>query len=404
MIVGGGPAGLRAAEIAAQAGTKVEIIEGSRTPGRKFLLAGKSGLNLTNARTADFATHYTNAADEDFWQRAMATFSPDALRDWSADLGYETFESAGGKVFPECMRGAPLLRAWLQRLNDFGVNFRLGKRVVDWHPETNTLELEGGESVAYSAVIFALGGASWPRTGSDGSWVSWFQKAGIEVNPLQPANCGWEVEWPAAFLEQSEGKPLKNVAISTQSSKNLEDGPKNSVLGELMITRYGLEGGPIYRLGPALRAAANDGPVVELMLDLKPSLALQAVEKKLAPVRKNYIREARRRLRLCDVGAALLKTLPNLGPWDSAETLAKAIKGCPIPLTRPRPIDEAISTAGGVCWSELVSEELKLKKMPNAYVAGEMLDWEAPTGGYLLQGCFATGQIAAQAALRVCGK
>ena len=394
-IVGGGPAGLRAAEVAAESGgARVALLEAKRFVGRKFLVAGKSGLNLTNAESLPlFLDRFSDPKDR--WVDLLDDFDNVAIRKWAEGLGFETFESAGGKVFPRPMKSAPLLRKWLARLQDdeerqveLRFNARLQSIEVEPSDTGPVLILDSGEKIAANAVVLAFGGASWASTGSDGSWTEILAPHGIELTPFEPANCGWEVDWPREFLELAEGQPLKNVVVSTPDNQH-------SRAGELSITRYGLEGGPIYHLGPVLRSMM---PTPEIQIDFKPILSLEAVEEKLRSVKKNYVREAKRRLNLGDAAAALLKTHPGLGPWKDPRTLAEAIKRCPIQLSGPRPIDEAISTAGGVKWQELTTD-LMLKKLPGVFIAGEMIDWEAPTGGYLLQGCFATGQRAGRGAV-----
>ncbi|MDF1811650.1 MAG: TIGR03862 family flavoprotein [Verrucomicrobiales bacterium] len=383
VVAGGGPAGLRAAEVAAESGADVVVLEAKRYVGRKFLVAGKSGLNLTNAESpTTFAEKYTGSAPANRWQAILGEFCNDDLRAWAGDLGFETFESSGGKVFPRPMKTAPLLRAWMKRLDSLGVKFRFKANVHSLEP--GQLTLDSGEHIAFDAAVLAFGGASWPSTGSDGTWLDLLAPHGVAIAPFQPANCGWQVNWPAELIEVADGLPLKNVVARCGTS---------SVAGELMVTRYGLEGGPVYHLGPVLRGMEQP----EIFLDLKPEISLEEVKKRLCPVKKNFVREARRRLRISNAGAALLKYLPNLGPWKDPEHLATVIKNCPVALTGPRPIAEAISSAGGIVWGEL-DRQLMLKKIPGVFVAGEMIDWEAPTGGYLLQGCFATGTIAGKGA------
>ena len=382
-VIGGGPAGLRAAEVAARHGANVTVFDAMPSVGRKFLVAGKSGLNLTNAEPLDtFLARYSHPE----LQRLVEAFTNGDLRAWARDLGEPTFESAGGKVFPESMKAAPLLRKWIVRLREAGVTFRMRHRWVGIDRDgTLTFETPGGEvTTRPDATVLALGGASWPQTGSTGGWVEILAGHGIEVTPLAPANAGWEIDWPPAIVEHHAGAPLKNIAVSF-------DGQSSA--GELVITDYGLEGAPLYRLGPALR----DGASPSITIDFKPALSLAEVESRLAPVKRNFVREATRRLKLSPAVAALLKHLPDRGPWTEPAQLAAEIKACRIPLVRSRPIDEAISTAGGVAWSEL-DERLMLRRLPGVFVAGEMLDWEAPTGGYLLQACFATGGAAGAAA------
>ena len=375
-IVGGGPAGLRAAEVAAGLGAAVTVYDAMPSVGRKFLVAGKSGLNLTNSAELDtFLTRYSEQSPG--WQEMIRAFDNVALCEWAGELGIETFESAGGKVFPQEMKAAPLLRAWVRRLRELGVEFAMRHRLTGIaEGPTMTMESPAGETaVSPGSIVLAMGGASWPQTGSDGAWASLLTAKDVPVSPLVAANCGWETTWPPALLADAEGLPLKNISATC-------DG--RTERGDLVVTRYGLEGAPVYRLGRQLRSGAS------FSLDLKPDLTHEAVAQRLAPVKKNYVREARRRLKLSPAAAALLKHLPGIGPWDSPARLASTIKECPIDLTSPRPIAEAISSAGGIAWDAL-TPGLELRHLPGVFAAGEMLDWEAPTGGFLLQACFATG-------------
>lgn len=390
-VVGGGPAGLRAAEVAAAEGARVTLLDAQRSVGRKFLVAGKSGLNLTHHEDPErFLARYDGGdLPRDQWRRILARFDPEQLRAWALLLGIESFVASSGKVFPRSMKAAPLLRAWIRRLRELGVEFAMRHRLhaLEALPLRLRFATADGERVVEpDAAILALGGASWPQTGSDGRWVEILEAHGIAVSPLNPANCGWQVDWPASFLAEAEGKPLKNIVLSCQGA---------AYRGEVVITKYGLEGGPLYHLGPVLR----DLPSPMITLDLKPDLSLDEVRRRLRTVRSNYVREARRRLNLGEVAVSLLRHLPNLGPWRDPDSLARTVKACPLPLGAPRPLAEAISTAGGVAWSAL-DEDLMLRSIPGLFVAGEMIDWEAPTGGYLMQGCFASGDLAARSAVR----
>lgn len=392
-IIGGGPAGLRAAEVAASRGATVTVYDAMRSVGRKFLVAGKSGLNLTNAENFEpFLERYSGPDfPEKLWREILGDFDNEALRQWAAGLGVETFAASSGKVFPTpvngTIRAAPLLRRWVERLRGMGVSFEMGHRWAGFDADRRLVFEHESETVTRQpdAAILALGGASWPETGSTGAWTSILSSEGIAIASLSSANCGWEVDWPEALLEEAEGLPIKNAEVRAGASQRK---------GELVITRYGLEGGPIYRLGPALRAM----PSPQIEMDFKPDLTVEELVSRMGPVKRNFIREARRRWRLDPATAALLKYLPNRGPWKSADQLAREVKACRIPLTGPRPIAEAISSAGGIAWSEL-DDNLMLQKLPGIFVAGEMIDWEAPTGGYLLQACFATGGYAGEAAV-----
>lgn len=382
-VIGGGPAGLRAAEVAAQAGARVVLVDAKPSVGRKFLVAGKGGLNLTHGE--DFERFVGRYAGPDFpaetWREMLTEFDPAALRAWAADLGVETFQASSGRIYPREMKAAPLLRRWIARLRSLGVCFEMNRRWCGMRPGTpHLLEFSDGNPFAADAVIFALGGGSWPQTGSDGGWLPLFQGLGIACHPLAPANCGWEHPWPGDVLAAAEGQPLKNIRVSAGTQQ---------VAGELLITRYGLEGGAIYQLGATLRAMRQPA----ISIDFKPDFTHAELIGKMESVRKNLAAEARIRWRL---GAAAAAVLSSRRCTDVA-SLAREAKHCVIHLTAPRPLAEAISSAGGVCWSEL-DASLMLKRLPGVFVAGEMIDWEAPTGGYLMQGCFASGTRAGRAA------
>ncbi len=367
------------------------LFDAKPSVGRKFLVAGRGGLNLTHAEARDrFATRYTGAGQPpDFWPSLLAEFDADALRQWAAILGVETFAATSGRVYPREMKAAPLLRRWVQRLREAGVQFAMRHRwtgLREGAPWQLNFQVEGEPRVVEAdAVILALGGGSWPETGSDGGWVSVLEKTGVAVAPLTSSNCGWEISWPAEVLAQAEGQPLKNITARAGDT---------TATGELLVTKYGLEGGAIYQLGPALRAMAEP----ELVIDFKPAHTVEQLVKKLGNCPRNFLAEARSRWKLSDAAFAILENLPGRAPFISAESLAATVKNCALRLTGPRPITEAISSAGGVRWSELNSS-LMIQRLPGIFVAGEMIDWDAPTGGYLMQGCFATGTRAARSAL-----
>jgi uncharacterized flavoprotein (TIGR03862 family) len=394
-IIGGGPAGLRAAEVAAQAGIQVQLWDAKPSVGRKFLVAGKGGLNLTKAEALHpFALRYSHPGKSaTFWEELIADFDADAIRAWASGLGVETFVASTGRVYPKELRAAPLLRRWVERLRSLGVKFQMRHRLVglrrDRRLQLDFATADGPVTAEADAVILALGGASWPETGSDGQWTGFLKQLGVGVTDLVPANCGWECQWPPELLPRIDGKPLKAITVSAGSSV---------AKGELLITRYGLEGGALYQLGPELRAM--NAP--EIAIDFKPHSTIAQLVAKMGPIRRNFLAEARQRWRLADQIAALLEGFSTDTTVDSAEALAGRLKHFVIPLHKPRPIEEAISSAGGVELSEL-SDELMLRANPGVFVAGEMMDWEAPTGGYLLQGCFATGTRAAVGALHFLG-
>lgn len=384
-VVGAGPAGLRAAEVAASAGASVSIFDAMPSAGRKFLVAGRGGLNLTNAEpAAGFPSRYSAGP----WQSLLHTFGPDDLRAWAESLGVQTFVGSGRRVYPKEMKSAPLLRRWISRLRSLGVTFFPRHRWSRFLPgEPWSLEFatpHGPLSATVQVVVFALGGASWPHTGSNASWTHPFQSAGILLNPFQPANCGWNVAWSENFLKIADGKPLKNIKVYVYHSE---------CYGELLVTKYGLEGGPLYALTPILRTLRD--PCISL--DLKPHLSESELLSRIAQAKRFHVHEAFERWKLDPIARALLTFHPDAGTWTSHADLAGAVKCCRIALERPRPIEEAISSTGGVRWEE-VDDSLMLKKLPGVFLAGEMLDWEAPTGGYLMQGCFATGTRAGLAA------
>jgi len=388
-VIGGGPAGLRAAEVTAEGGASVTLFEAKPSVGRKLLVAGRGGLNLTHGE--DFARFVTRYSGPDLpageWQRMLSRFTPADLRAWAAGLGIETFEQRTGRVYPREMKAAPLLRRWVERLRALGVEFAMNHRWTGLVPGTphELLFSINGESrtSTHDAVVLALGGASWPITGSDGGWTKILLDLGIGINPLLPANCGWETAWPAGMLAIAEGQPLKNVAVHAGAI---------TVEGELMVTAYGLEGGAIYLLGAALRSMEE--PI--LSIDFKPSLSHADLRRKMESVRGDLLAACLERWKLSAAAHAVLGRDPD--PGITLDALCELAKACPVHLTKPRPLEEAISTAGGIRWDE-IGEGLMLKKIAGVHVAGEMIDWEAPTGGYLMQGCFATGTAAAKAAL-----
>lgn len=384
LVIGGGPAGLRAAEVAAAAGAGVIVADAQRSVGRKFLIAGRGGLNLTHGEPVEnFPSRYGTEAER--WRDLLQEFGPDALRSWAAELEVETYVGTSGRVFPRGQKAAGLLRGWVHRLRAAGVRFDVGCRLTALAKESDAWRVEferDAETMAVEAgaVVLALGGASWPETGSDGTWPKMLAAHGVRTTPWAPANCGWNVEWPAGFLERAEGLPLKNLTLTAAGE---------SVSGELLITRYGIEGGAIYRLGPLLRSMSDP----RVTLDLKPQLSAEAVRQRLVDRSGMKWPQA---LKLSPAAAALLETFfPDECAYP--EQLVERVKKFPLPLTSARPIAEAISSAGGVCWDEL-DGNLMLQKMSGVFVAGEMIDWEAPTGGYLLQGCFSTGTRAGRIA------
>ncbi len=383
-IVGAGPAGLMAAEVLAGRGHAVHVYDAMPSVGRKFLLAGKGGLNLTHAEPAPaFVGRY--GARAAVLAPRLADFGADALRAWAHALGVDTFVGTSGRVFPQEMKAAPLLRAWLHRLRGQGVQFHMRHCWTGWD-ENGALVFDNGHRVQPQATVLALGGASWPQLGSNGAWVPWLAARGVDVAPLVPANCGFDVGWSEHFRSRFEGAPLKSVAIAV-------DGWRQA--GEFVVTAGGVEGSLVYAASARLRdALARDGTAV-FSLDLLPARPLEWVERELRHPRgtRSLSSHLNSRLHLEGVKAGLLwERVPKAEQADPA-VFAQRIKALPVRVTAPRPIAEAISTAGGVRF-EALDEHLMLRAVPGTFVAGEMLDWEAPTGGYLLTACFTTGRAA----------
>jgi uncharacterized flavoprotein (TIGR03862 family) len=395
-IVGAGPAGLKAAETAAQGGASVTIFEGKPSAGRKFLVAGHGGLNLTHSEDLEpFAKRYRGGCTEVFWKSLLREFGNQELKSWADGLGIETFIGTSGRVFPKEFKAAPLLRRWIERLRSQGVNFKTryylkditptdGRFLLSFHHQNDYFE------DSFDQIILALGGASWPETGSDAQWIPILERLGVKIAPFRPANCGWEVNWNTDILNFAEGHPLKNIEVTAGSK---------TIAGELLITRYGLEGGSLYQLGSMLREM--EFPV--LKLDLKPSFSAQELAEKIQygniKGKVDLLLRAIKAWRLSKAAGVLLGSLATPLARNTPLALAEFAKSVAIHLTGPRPIAEAISSAGGVCFSEL-NEDLMVKSFPGLFVAGEMIDWEAPTGGYLLQGAFSTGTRAARGALK----
>jgi len=385
-IVGAGPAGLFAAEAIARQGHDVTVFERMASPARKFLLAGRGGLNLTHSEDlVTFLKRY--GAHSAHIQRMVEAFPPEQLIAWANDLGAETFVGTSGRVFPRAMKASPLLRAWLRRLGDLGVAIKTGHRWTGFGAAgALTFEVADGSTIDITpdATLFALGGASWPRLGSDGRWTGAFDGAGVAVTQLAPANCGVLIPWSNVFKSRFEGTALKRIALNIGGSTQR---------GEAIITRDGLEGGAVYALGSQIRAAlARDGFAM-FAVDLKPDMTQTQLASRLAKPRgkettTNFLRKSAR-LDSAAVGLLREAELPQSG-----DVLAARIKAVPLRVTGLTGLERAISTAGGVAWTS-VDEHLMLRNRPSMFVAGEMLDWEAPTGGYLLQGTFATGAWAA---------
>jgi uncharacterized flavoprotein (TIGR03862 family) len=392
-IVGGGPAGLMACEVLAQGGARVTVYDQMPAVGRKFLLAGRGGLNLTHSEPLEqFLQRYGSA--EPRLRSAIKACSPDDLRAFSAELGQPTFVGSSGRVFPQAMKASPLLRAWLRRLDTMGVTFKLRHRWLGWDDAGRLVfDTPSGRTTATAdASVLALGGASWPRLGSDGSWIAAMSGAGIAVTPLRPANCGFLVDWSDIFRSRFEGQPLKRIALSFGG---------RSVRGEAVITKLGLQGGGLYALSDILREAIAARDHAVLQIDLCPDRSAAALEQKLsAPRRKQSLTNVlRKAASLSPSAIGLLREASMQLSELTPAALASLIKAVPIRLVGIEPIAKAISTAGGVSFDE-IDANFMLRRRPGSFVAGEMLDWEAPTGGYLLQACFATGVAAGRGALQ----
>jgi uncharacterized flavoprotein (TIGR03862 family) len=391
-VIGAGPAGLMAAEVMAYAGVHVTVFDRMPAAGRKFLLAGRGGLNLTYSEPLEtFLGRYGAATPK--LRDAIEAFPPERLRAWCEDLGQETFVGSSGRVFPRRLKASPLLRAWLKRLDAAGVVFKPRHRWIGWD-EDGALRFEtptGAVTARHDATVLALGGASWPRLGSDGGWTAIMAQAGIRVVPLRPANCAVRVAWSEVFKARFEGTPLKRIALSFAG---------RSVRGEAMVTQSGLEGGGIYALSGPIRDAIDNGQDSILHIDLRPDLTAEALTARLSVSRgkmsmSTFLRKA---AGLAPVAIGLLQEDQALRAALPPAALAHHIKSVPVRLTGIADIARAISTAGGIAFDE-IDAHFMLRQRPGTFIAGEMLDWEAPTGGYLLQACFATGFAAGQGAL-----
>ncbi|OHC64544.1 MAG: NAD(FAD)-utilizing dehydrogenase [Rhodocyclales bacterium GWA2_65_19] len=392
-IIGGGPAGLMAAEMLAAADAtvnpkKVEIFESMPSVGRKFLMAGKGGMNITHSEPlADFIGRYGERAGH--IAPLLDAFGPTQLREWIHGLGIDTFVGTSGRVFPTDMKAAPLLRAWLHRLRGQGVAIHVRHRWLGWAADGSLrFATPAGEiAVEADAVVLALGGGSWAKLGADGAWVPVLADRGIEVAPLKPANCGFDVAWGPYFRERFAGAPVKAVSARCHGQPEKK--------GEFNITATGIEGGLIYAVSAPLRdALARDGSAV-VYLDLAPGRSLEKLTADLSRPRgrDSLANHLRRHAGIEGVKAGLLREFCQAETMNQASSLAEAIKGLPLVVTATRPLDEAISTAGGVTFEGL-DENLMLRRQPGVFCAGEMLDWEAPTGGYLLTACLASGRAA----------
>ncbi len=388
-IIGGGPAGLMAAEVLSQAGIRVDLYDGMPSVGRKFLLAGVGGMNITHSEAYPaFLSRYAERAPQ--IAPLLRGFDADALCKWIHDLGIETFVGSSGRVFPTDMKAAPLLRAWLKRLRDSGVVIHTRHRWLGWdaHGALRIDSPEGEITVKPDATLLALGGGSWSRLGSDGAWMLALEQRGVGLAPLQPSNCGFEVQaWSDLMVSKFAGAPLKNIAIGLN-----DDVPR---LGECVITATGIEGSLIYALSAPIREAINQYGAAFVHIDLLPGRPVDKLQAALSKPRgsRSMAKHLHSQVGIDGVKAALLRELTDAATFADPALLARAIKALPLTLVKTRPLDEAISSAGGVTF-EAMDERLMIKALPGVFCAGEMLDWEAPTGGYLLTGCFASGRAA----------
>jgi uncharacterized flavoprotein (TIGR03862 family) len=396
-VIGAGPAGLMAAEVLAQAGAQVTLYDAMPSAGRKFLMAGRGGLNLTHSEPLpEFLARYREAMPH--LAASIEAFPPRALRDWSEALGQPTFVGTSGRVFPTAFKASPLLRGWLRRLDGVGVRLLLRHRWTGWDHDGRLLfqTPEGQRIVEVRATVLALGGASWPRLGSDGAWADVLVARGVRISPLRPANSGFTVAWSDIFRDRFEGQPLKGVALHFALC---------TVRGEAIVSRTGIEGGAVYALSAELREAIMRDGEATLHIALRPDLAMDELAARLSALKgkQSFSNFLRKTLNLAPIAIGLLQEAAKISGLSmssqSPADLARLINAVPVLLTGVAPIARAISTAGGVVFDEL-DENFMLRRLPGVFAAGEMLDWEAPTGGYLLQASFATGAAAGKGALK----
>jgi uncharacterized flavoprotein (TIGR03862 family) len=385
-VVGGGPAGLMAAETIAKSGASVDLFDAMPSVGRKFLMAGKSGLNLTHAEDFPRFLERFGAARERL-APLLADFAPTALREWAAGLGIATFVGSSGRVFPTDFKAAPLLRAWLRRLRESGIVFHMRHRWLGWDDGALIFATPAGTvRIAADAVVLALGGASWPRLGSDAAWVPLLAQRGVAIAPLLPANCGFEIGWTQHFRDRFAGAPVKSVALTFGGA---------TIRGEFVVTESGIEGSAVYAHAAALRDAIAATGAAALVLDLAPDRSVERLTAELSLPRgsRSMADHLRRRCGIAGVKAGLLRECLTPDDFAAPHRLAAGIKSVTLTLGATRPIAEAISTAGGVTFAAL-DDALMLRALPGTFCAGEMLDWEVATGGYLLTACFALGRAA----------
>jgi uncharacterized flavoprotein (TIGR03862 family) len=403
-VIGGGPAGLMAAEALAEGGVHVDVYDAMPSVGRKFLMAGKGGMNITHSEALEpFLGRY--GARQPQIAPLLDAFGPDALRTWLQGLGVETFAGSSGRVFPSDMKAAPMLRAWLHRLKEAGVRFHMRHKWVGWNndvaadtarPTLRFMTPTGEQQVATDAVVLALGGASWPRLGSDAAWVPLMSARDVPVEPLRPANCGFDATWSDYFRERFAGQPVKPVAITLT---DVDDNVQHRH-GEFVVTETGIEGSLVYALSAPIRERLRADAEATITLDLLPGLTAQRVLDEVTRPRgsRSMSSHLHSRIGLTGVKLGLLHEALSKEAFADTTRLARTIKALPLKLVRPRPIAEAISSAGGIPF-ETLDSRLMIEHLPGVFCAGEMLDWEAPTGGYLLTACFASGLVAGRGAL-----
>lgn len=397
-VIGGGPAGLMAAEAAIAGGARVDLYDAMASVGRKFLLAGKGGLNLTHSEPLEkFLVRYGDRQGQ--FQSLLAVFGPDAVREWARELGVETFIGTSGRVFPTNLKSAPLLRAWLRRLRQDGLAIHVRHRWDGWN-ETGALRFatpQGERLVPADAVVLALGGGSWSRFGSDGAWVPLLAGRGVPIEPLKPANCGFDVDWSPHLRGRFAGHPVKPVVVA----RTTQEGVEFRQQGEFVLTETGIEGGVIYAMSAWIRDEIVKTGTALLRLDLAPDRDVSRLISDLSRPRgsRSMASHLQRRVGISGVKASLLREYVSKQDFADPVLLGTAIKSLPVRLVAPRPLEEAISTAGGVGF-EALDGRLMIRTLPGVFCAGEMLDWEAPTGGYLLTACFASGHAAGVGVVR----
>jgi hypothetical protein len=392
-IIGGGPAGLMAADVISAQGIRVDVYDSMPSVGRKFLMAGKSGLNITHSEPFEqFIARYGDRRAQ--IEPLLKAFGPDQLRLWVHGLGIDTFVGTSGRVFPVGMKASPILRAWLKRLDEAGVKVHLWHKWLGWN-EAQSLKFSTSDSeknIRADATVLALGGGSWSRLGSDGAWVPWLEQAGAKVEALKPSDCGFDVNWSPHFRERFDGHPIKSVVLSFGSFHQQ---------GEFIVTKEGVEGSLIYAASALIRDEIYSSGKAVVALDMAPERSVEWLEEKLSRPRgsRSMASHLEKTAGIKGVKTGLLREFVSKEDFANMERLAYSIKHLRIPMVAPRPLDEAISSAGGVTFESL-DENLMLRAMPGIFCAGEMLDWEAPTGGYLLTACFASGYVAGHGVLK----